>query len=352
MTTTTTTPFKHILITGTTTGIGADLAQWFAGGGVGVGGVGDSLPTQPTNLYHGNRRDVELTDTQHIAHHQVNVDLSSKESIERFVNVLVESLNGETLDMLVLNAGMKATRKRVDWDGAQLNMCRVVNLIANNYLVDLLHDRGVVARGVRIIATTSITHWTAAEDPYGDTQVFLEHGGTHDPTDSVWASAQYANTKLGLFFLAQKWEKKMPEADIRLINPGMVATNIFGDAKAKGLYQSTVRGVREWMSLPPNEAVEIMGRWIAMSRNITPESTDDDNGSRITYYTPYHTNPLFGLTRSTQLLQDALGYRLLARTNGATEPSDLITNPDIAREYARYMRYDEYSNALVDCNDL
>ena len=345
-TTTTTTPFKHILITGTTTGIGADLAQWFAGGGVGEGE--DHLPTQPTNLYHGNRRDVELTDTQHIAHHQVNVDLSSKESIERFVDVLVENLNGETLDMLVLNAGMKATRKRVDWDGAQLNMCRVVNLIANNYLVDLLHDRGVVSRGVRIVATTSITHWTAAEDPYGDTQVFLEHGGTHDPTDAKWASAQYPNTKLGLFFLAQKWEKKIPGADIRLINPGMVATNIFGDAKAKGLIQSTVRGVREWMSLPPNEAVEIMGRWIAMSRDT--ESTDP----HIAYYTPYHTNPLFGITRSTQMFQDVLGYRLLARTDCATEPSDLIANPNVAREYANYMRYDTkgVGDVVLDDTDL
>ena len=340
--------FKHILITGTTTGIGADLAQWFGGGGVGVGGAdGNEPPIQPTNLYHGNRRDVELLDTQHIKHHQVNVDLSSKQSIDSFVDALVERLDGATLDMLVLNAGMKSTRKRVDWDGAQLNMCRVVNLIANNYLVDSLHDRGVVSRDVRIIATTSITHWMAAEDPYGDEKTFLEYAGSDDPTDAKWASAQYPNTKLGLFFLAQKWEKKIPGADIRLINPGMVATKIFGDAKDKGLIQRTVRDVREWMSLPPNEAVEIMGRWIKLDR--PPEST----GPHITYYTPYHTNPLFGITRSTQLLQDALGYRMLSRTDNATEPSDLITNPDVAREYVQYMRYDgSVGNVVLDDADL
>jgi NAD(P)-dependent dehydrogenase (short-subunit alcohol dehydrogenase family) len=334
MTTITTTPFNHILITGTTTGIGADLARWFGGGGVGVGEGEDHLPSHPTNLYHGNRRDVDLLDTQHIKHHQVNVDLSSKQSIDSFVDCLVERLDGATLDMLVLNAGMKGTRKRVDWDGAQLNMCRVVNLIANNYLVDSLYDRGAVSRDVRIIATTSITHWTAAGDPYGAEKTFLEHDGTNDPTDSEWASAQYPNTKLGLFFLAQKWSKKLPEADIRLINPGMVATKIFGDAKAKGMYQRTVRGIREWLSLPPHEAVEIMGRWISLDR--APEST----GSSIAYYTPYHSNALFGVTRGTQMLQDALGYRFLSRTNGATDPSDLTKNPDVAREYELYMRYE------------
>jgi NAD(P)-dependent dehydrogenase (short-subunit alcohol dehydrogenase family) len=342
MTIITTTPFNHILITGTTTGIGADLSRWFGGGGVGTVVEGNT----PSNLYHGNRRDVDLLDTQHIKHHQVNVDLSSKQSIDSFVDCLVERLDGATLDMLVLNAGMKATRKRVDWDGAQLNMCRVVNLIANNYLVDSLYDRGVVSRGVRIIATTSITHWTAVADPYGDV-TFLEHDGTNDPTDSEWASAQYPNTKLGLFFLAHKWEKKIPDADIRLINPGMVATKIFGDAKATGLIQRTVRGVREWMSLPPNESVEIMGRWIKLER--PPEST----GPHITYYTPYHTNPLFGVTRSTQMLQDALGYRMLSRTNGATEPSDLVGNPDVAREYVHYMRYDgSVGNVVLDDAEL
>jgi NAD(P)-dependent dehydrogenase (short-subunit alcohol dehydrogenase family) len=322
--------FNHVLITGTTTGIGADLARTIP-----------SIPIIASNLYHGNRRDVELEDTPHTKHHQVNVDLSSKQSIERFVDELVESLDGATLDMLVLNAGMKATRKRVEWDGDQLNMCRVVNLIANNYLVDLLHDRGVVSTEVRIVATTSITHWTASADPYGDTKVFLEH--SDDPTDSEWASAQYANTKLGLFFLAQKWNRLMPGADIRLINPGMVATKIFGDATANGLIQSTVRGIREWLSLPPNEAVEIMGRWITMSRD--PESTE-----AIAYYTPYHTNPLFGITSGTQSLQDVLGYRFLARTNGATDNmSDLINNPSVAREYIRYMRY---STVPDDATDL
>lgn len=339
----TTTQFNHILITGTTTGIGADLAKWFGGGGLSDG----TIPSHPTNLYHGNRRDVELADTQHIKHHQVTVDLSSKQSIDSFVDALVLSLNGATLDMLVLNAGMKATRKRVDWNGAQINMCRVVNLIANNYLVDSLHARGAISDDVRIVATTSITHWTAAADPYGDTQMFLEHDGTNDPTDSKWASAQYPNTKLGLFFLAQKWSKKIPEADIRLINPGMVATKIFGDATATGAVQRTIRGIREWMSLPPHEAVEIMGRWIAMSREThSPESTGPSTGSSIAYYTPYHTNPLFGITRDTQMLQDVLGYRFLSRADRATDPSDLTKCPEVAREYELYMRHE-----VVGCAD-
>ena len=48
---------------------------------------------------------------------------------------------GRKVSLIVLNADMKATRKRVEWDGQHINMCRVVNLIANNYLMTLLLDR-------------------------------------------------------------------------------------------------------------------------------------------------------------------------------------------------------------------
>ena len=107
-----------------------------------------------------------------------------------------------------------------------------------------------MAADVRIIMTGSILHWAADKDPYA--MCDLDSGPPfRDPTDAAWASRQYANSKLGLFFVAKKWAAEIPGADIRIVNPGMVATKIFGDSGGM------IKRAREWMSMTPEEAATV-----------------------------------------------------------------------------------------------
>ena len=143
---------------------------------------------------------------------------------------------------------------------------------------------------------------------------------------------------MGLFFLARKISRLKPNFDIRLINPGMVATKIFGDYKDTSLIGTAIRGIREWLSLPPKEAAEIMGRWISMRGEQLNTSNQINIG--FTYFTPYESNRLFGFIYKTEMLQDLFGYRLLYRNNCMTSNfSELVMDPDVEAAYTIYMQH-------------
>ena len=65
-----------------------------------------------------------------------------------FVGNLTE--NNKKFDLIILNAGPKATRKRVDWNGKKLNMCRVVNLLANDYLLAQMKIHNLITTDAKI----------------------------------------------------------------------------------------------------------------------------------------------------------------------------------------------------------
>ena len=293
----------QILITGTTSGIGEEVYKILAS-------------DQNNRIVCGNR-----TTTG-----ECKLDMSSQQSIIDFVFHLKQT--NVKLDTVILNAGTKATRKRVDWSGKQLNLCRVVNLLANDFLIEQLLVHEILGEHAKVVFVTSITHWSAQDNPVPNT----EKGD--DPDDAEWANQQYPNTKLGLFFLAKKMKKVSPKYDIILINPGMVATKIFGDKDADGLIPSTVRYVREFLSMTPKESAEYIVSSIM--------TQCEDKSKDFRYFTPYRSHPLFGLCESTQMLQDLFGRRLLRRLHSDTDNfSSRVFDERIANNYETYLGHTE-----------
>lgn len=283
-----------IFITGTTSGIGAEMVTILS-------------KNDKNTIVCGNRS------TGNIA-----LDMSSMKSIDNFI----EAHKSKRFDIVILNAGTKATRKLVEWNGNHLNMCRVVNLVSNNYILMEMHKRNMLVPDAKIVLISSITHWNAVDNPN-------PHEEHVDPTNSTWANEQYSNTKLGLFFLGQKMKKMNPSYDIIIINPGMVATKIFGDKHDTGLITSTIRSVREFLSLEPAESANYIVKSIL---------TDNVESKNFRYFTPYISPGIFGYSDKTQMLQDVIGKLVLPLCNSDTDNYSMkVHNKEIETNYIKYM---------------
>lgn len=281
-----------IFMTGTTSGIGAEM---FA------------ILSKDNQMTCGNRTG------------EVPLDMSSTASIDAFV----EANKSKEYDIVILNAGTKATRKLVPWKGKYLNQCRVVNLIANDYILQEMTKRNMIAKNAKLVFVSSITHWNGQDNPCPQTT-------DTDPTDMVWANQQYSNTKLGLFFLGRKMKRLNPNYDIIVINPGMVSTKIFGDKDADGLIPKTIRTIREFLSFTPAESAEYMVRAIL--------SANEDNTKEFRYFTPHQTLGIFGYCEQTQMLQDVLGKRLLYRQKSDTDNfSPRVMDNTVEENYNKYI---------------
>ena len=232
--------FDKILITGTTKGIGSKLLERFVQESTKV------FPEYCSQIYTGNRRP-HSDESMNSNPNQINLtlDMSAVCSIDNFVSELETKLAGGTLDVVVLNAGIKATRKTVNWFGVETNQCRVVNLLANKYLIETLIRKNLLSKEYRILVTGSVTHWTADSVPTLETA----------PKKSEIASQEYANTKLGLFFLGKKIVESNPEARFVIVNPGLVDTEIFG--KESG-FNKIVGNFRRWLASSPESAADFI----------------------------------------------------------------------------------------------
>jgi NAD(P)-dependent dehydrogenase (short-subunit alcohol dehydrogenase family) len=292
----------NILITGTSSGIGSELYNKLS---------------LNNNVISANRTIIESSGKKN----DIHIDMSSQKSILDFVTKI--SKKNIKFDMIILNVGIKSTRKRVEWNGKQINLCRVVNLLANDYLLEQLSNHNLIYKKAKIVFMTSITHWFGLDNPNPENDL-------DDPQDANWANQQYPNTKFGLFILAKMIKKINPSFDVILINPGMVSTKIFGDKNENGFLSSSIRYVREWLSFTPEESTNYIVESI-MSENTTTKE--------FRYFTPYQSLLVFGFSESTQMLQDVLGRRFLTRLNTDTDNfSNRVFDDLVEQNYITYLQ--------------
>lgn len=301
------------LLTGTTSGIGYFIESEIC-----------KQQSTPFQFIHAVR------DASKLAHSPVTpspvLDLSCKDSIDEYITWLKQTLDNKALSLVVFNAGMKATRRSVPWNGTTLNKCRVVNCISIQYILEQLFNRRMLSPRVKIVFTTSILHWNAVRQPLSSSQK-----RTGELATAGWANEQYANTKFALFCIAQYWHCRLPQSDIRLVNPGMVSTDIFKDRPG------CIRSTRKWFSDRPQTAAKFMVR--CMFAQLPEDRTT------LSYFTPNEA-PLFRVVPSSlQWLQDMIGRRfsryLFPRTEDIPVPSmhynrALLSDEDVREQYMRY----------------
>ncbi len=127
-----------IVMTGATGGIGLEAAQRLVGGPAARLIVGARRPDRLPGPLKGRAEAIAL-------------DLASLASVRTFAAAVAE---GDSIDVLILNAGIQNVTDAVSADGFELSFA--VNHLAHYLLVRLLLPR--MARGGRIILTASGTH--------------------------------------------------------------------------------------------------------------------------------------------------------------------------------------------------
>ena len=336
------------LITGTTGGIGNELAKYIASKSIrGIHHI----------VHCGNRRMTECHENSYYC----NLDMGNKQSIDDFIT----AYSACKYNIIILNAGVKPTRRRVEWDGHQINQCRAINLVGNRYLMDQMLNHDMITDDASIVLMTSIMHWDAESDPNHE----MDCG--NDSVDPTLANSHYPNTKMGLFFLADyirdrilnmsvdetmfisdtsimKSEPSVPR--ILLVNPGLVSTGIFGDLKdgyVMGFFEKIGKYIREELAISPKISVDhivaaINHGWIENDLDCGAKEEDDASSSPSShpeYYTPYIAVGALQLTKSLNMVQDVVGKYMLPKQYGPTQNYniELYNDSSVRANYMKYM---------------
>ena len=120
----------------------------------------------------------------------------------------------ESIDRLILNAGMAATTRRRDARGMDLNFA--VNHLGHFLLTELLRDR-LKSRG-RIITVASRAHFRGR----------LDLDAVADPRESIASMASYARSKLANVLHSFALARRLAGTGVTAscLHPGVIASNL------------------------------------------------------------------------------------------------------------------------------
>jgi NAD(P)-dependent dehydrogenase (short-subunit alcohol dehydrogenase family) len=152
--------------------------------------------------------------------HLVPMDLEDLESVRAGARSIAALAAGRRIDLLVENAGIWPTRYARTRQGHEIAFG--VNVLAHFALRRRLEQEGLLA-GARVVALT------------GDIYI-LESTCT---PDSIWSGRSggmraYCRSKLGNLWIAAELLRRSPRLTVYVVHPGVVATNLGGDAGALG----------------------------------------------------------------------------------------------------------------------
>lgn len=223
------------VVTGATSGIGKATAAVLAGRGARVILVG-------RDRGRGEAVAAEVAAPGGPAPRLEVADLASMGQ----VRTLAERLNAlERIDVLINNAGLMASQRRVTADG--YDEVFAVNHLAPFLLTNLLLGKLAAADPARVITVTSDAH-TAARLDLDDLQ--LEHGWQH------WRA--YANSKLANILFTRELARRLEGSEVtaNCAHPGLVRTRFGREAKLP--MRAAVTLVQPFMLSPRRGAATIV----------------------------------------------------------------------------------------------
>lgn len=190
---------KRAIVTGASSGIGAETARVLARAGAAV-----TLAVRDTDA--GQEVATRISADGAAGRPAVQpLDLSEPASVATFV----ANWHGP-LDILVANAGVMATPEARNSQGWELQFA--TNHLGHFQLAHGLHDKGVFAPGARIVVVSSVGHVNGEvqfDDPHFE----------HTPYDP-WAA--YSQSKTANVLFAVEAAKRWPEVAVNALNPGRI----------------------------------------------------------------------------------------------------------------------------------
>jgi NAD(P)-dependent dehydrogenase (short-subunit alcohol dehydrogenase family) len=203
------------LVTGATGGIGVEIAR-------GLARRGASLILPCRDPGRGERVAAELRRAlapgADVA--LVELDLEDLAAVRRGAEHAARIAAGRPLDLLVENAGVWPQRFATTRDGFEIAFG--VNVLAHFVLRRALESAGLLRRARVVVVTGDIYVLASSCTP-----------------DSRWRGPlggmlAYCRSKLGNLWIAAELARRRPELEVITAHPGVVATNLGGDAGALG----------------------------------------------------------------------------------------------------------------------
>lgn len=204
-------------------------------------------------------------------------DLSSQAQIRKLADEFKQKHN--RLDVLINNAGVILTRRRVTEDGLESTFA--INHLAYFLLSNLLLDLIKQSAPARIVNVSSTVHKSATID-FDDLQSERSYSSMR-----AYGQSKLANV-LFTYELARRLEGT--RVTVNCLHPGVIATNIFRDvsgvvgAAAKLFLKSPRRGAETSIYLATSpEVTGVTGKYFDDKRAVrsSPESYDEAIADRL-----------------------------------------------------------------------
>jgi NAD(P)-dependent dehydrogenase (short-subunit alcohol dehydrogenase family) len=203
------------VVTGATGGIGLEIARGLARRGAEL-----ILPCRNPAKGASVREELRCDADAGAAVHVVSMELEDLESVRAGAGSIELAAAGRPIDLLVENAAIWPARYARTRQGHEIAFG--VNVLAHFALRRRLEQSGLLAHARCVMLT-------------GDIYI-LESTCTPDSTwhGRLGGMRAYCRSKLGTLWLAGELLRRSPQLSVYVVHPGVVATNLGGDAGALG----------------------------------------------------------------------------------------------------------------------
>jgi retinol dehydrogenase 12 len=201
---------KLAIVTGGNNGIGFETCKGLAQRGAEV----VILSRDRSKAEHAIQDIKKITDSEV---HFIPLDLSDLETVIPAVGEIKQKYPNRSIDILIANAGIVASRYSKSAQGFELSFA--VNVLGHHALIRQLHNNSKLSTGSRIVMLTGDIYFRANECT-----------PDYKFSDKKGAMTAYCRSKLGNLWWVNEWSKRYKDIEAYAVHPGVVNSNLGGEA--------------------------------------------------------------------------------------------------------------------------